>query len=124
MRVSSVRARVVLALVVLLLPLLLLYQLAGMDHRLSRTSWSGLARYLIGDYRGAAIAYRVDLAKAVASRRADLDPAWAAFVEGRLADATARAEEQIAGGAPTEGLLTLAEIALSRSEPRRALGLV
>ena len=48
MRFSGVRARFVLALLLLLAPLLLLYQLAGMDARLLPPSSFGLLLHLHG----------------------------------------------------------------------------
>jgi len=57
MRRLSLRARIVVALVVMAVPLLLLHRIAGMDSRFIPGSWAeagGLVRYLTGDYRGAA----------------------------------------------------------------------
>jgi len=127
MRFSSFRVRIVLALLVMLAPLLLLHQLSGMDGRFLPRSWSGLeglTRYLAGDYRGAAAAYRASLKKLIASKGDHVDPAWAALVEGRLADAQARAEEQLKRGSSTDALLTLGEVALGRNEPQRVLEIV
>jgi len=121
---SSARARFVLVLLLLLLPVLLLYQLAGMDARLMPPSSFGLAgliRYLAGDYRGAAASYRAHLRTTVAAQRAHLEPGWVALLEDRLADAHARSEEQLARGPSTDALLTLTEVALRRNEPQRAL---
>jgi superkiller protein 3 len=124
MRLPGARVRVVLALLVILLQVLFLYRLSGLDLRFVPQSWSsvgGLARYLVGDYRGAALAYRAHLKAVAVAQREHIDPVWAAVLEGRWADAESGAEAQLAREWSADALLTLGEVALARNEPKRAL---
>src|SRR6266581_8185637 len=124
MRWSGLRARIVLTSLLMLGPLLLLSQLSGMDSRFFQRSWSGaqgLVRYLAGDYRGAAHAYRTHLKGLVAAEREHIDLVSAALLEGRLADARFRAEEQLQRGFSPDALLTMAEVTLAENEPGRTL---
>jgi tetratricopeptide (TPR) repeat protein len=87
---------------------------------------AGLARYLVGDYAGAARAYREDLRRSARSgERAEADPALAALIKGDLGGAAALAREAAARDpAAVAARLTLAEIALQRGEPGAALDLL
>jgi len=124
MRRFSLRAQIAVALVVMAVPLLFLYRMSGMDGRFTPRSWAeteGLIRYLAGDYRGAARAYRARLKQLVAERREHIDPAYAALLEARFADARSHAERQLAGEFSADAALTLAEVALAGNEPDQAL---
>jgi tetratricopeptide (TPR) repeat protein len=111
---------------VALLALLLLGSPVEMDGRffhLSGPGLAGLARYLLGDYTGAARAYREDLRRAARSgERAAADPALAALLKGDLDGAGALARA-VAARDPTAlpARLTLAEVALQRGQPDAAL---
>ena len=124
MRRLSLWAQIAVALVVMAVPLLFLYRMSGMDGRFTPRSWAeteGLVRYLAGDYRGAARAYRARLKQIVAERRERIDPAYAALLEGRFADARSHAERQLAAEFSTGAALTLAEVALAGNESDQAL---
>jgi tetratricopeptide (TPR) repeat protein len=127
MRFADHRARLVLALLAMLGPVLVYHQLGGMDERLHPRSWrttEAFARYMAGDYRGAAYAYRADLQDRVAIHREHVDPLFAALLEGRPADARSRAEEQLSRGFSADALLTLGELALADGQPQAALDTV
>jgi tetratricopeptide (TPR) repeat protein len=91
--------------------------------RFSSAGIEGLARYLIGDYAGAARAYREDLRRAARSgERVVADPALAALIKGDLDGAAAHARATAARDpGALLARLTLAEIALQRGQPDEAL---
>ena len=111
---------------VALLALLLFGSPVDLDPILLRASpagLEGLARYLVGDYAGAARAYREDLRRAARSGEhvAD-DPALAALLKGNLDEAAALARGAAARDpADLPARLTLAEVALQRGQPDAAL---
>ena len=91
--------------------------------RSSSAGIEGLARYLVGDYAGAARAYREDLRRAARSgERVVADPALATLIKGDLdgADALAR-REAARDPVALPARLTLAEVALQRGQPEAAL---
>jgi tetratricopeptide (TPR) repeat protein len=116
-----------LALVGVLLVLLVGHRLWRLDERFLRWSASGLtalARYLAGDYAGAARGYRSDLRHRVARHPDQVDPAWGALVAGDLAEARRRAQAQLQPGAVgpvIQARLTLGEVALAEGAPSEAL---
>lgn len=108
-----------------LLIVLLAYRPWRLDERFLRFSapgLMGLARYLAGDYAGAARAYRSDLRLRMEGHPDRFGPAWRALVAGDLAEAkrAAQAEASTMGPA-TQALLTLGEIALAEGAPAEAL---
>ncbi len=90
--------------------------------RVSRYGVEGLLRYLMGDYRGAARAYRADLRRAAeAGESGVVDAALRSLMAGDLTRAEAEAKRVLAADARSvSARLTMAEIALQRDEPREA----
>lgn len=125
MRRLSLRTQVLVAVGLVVLASLAAQQLVRMDRRFFAWSWSGvtgLGRYLLGDYAGAARAYRVHVAAVVRAHPDRFDSAWVAYVTGDLARAKQLAQERLAGSrAPRDALLTLGEIALAEGQPKEAL---
>lgn len=124
MRFTNHRTRLLLILLLMLVPVLASWQLTGMDSRLHPRSWQStvaFVRYMVGDYGGAARAYRADLRERVAIYREHVDPLFAALLEGRTTDARSRAEAQLSTGFSTDALLTVGELALADGQPQAAL---
>jgi tetratricopeptide (TPR) repeat protein len=124
MRRLSLRAQIAVALLVMAVPLLLLHRISEMDGRFVPRSWAeaeGFVRYLSGDYRGAARAYRARLKQLVADKREHIDLASAALLEDRFGDARSHAERQLAKEFSPDAALTLAEVHLAMNEPAQAL---
>jgi len=96
--------------------LFLLRYAASLSPRLrpvSRHGIDGLARYVAGDYGGAAAAYRADLEASSADVPLDLDDDELAFLQGHADRARELASRTLARTPDATGpLLTLAEIAL------------
>jgi len=118
-------ALLVLALAGILLVLLLAHRPWRLDERLVRLSAPGLkalALYLIGDYAGAAHAYRSDLRLRMERSPDRFDPAWRALVVGDLVEARGLAQVQASAmGQATQARLTMGEIALAEGTPAGAL---
>lgn len=101
--------------------------LTRMDGRFFVPSWPGaraLAHYFVGDYRGAARFYRIDLARRMSTVSADEAWSWTTMASGDLERAAAEARTE-ARRAPDEPafVLTLAEIALLAGDPPKAIEL-
>jgi tetratricopeptide (TPR) repeat protein len=119
------RTLIVVGLIVLA-SLFALRHLARMDPAFFRRTipaTRALAHYLVGDYRGAAHFYRVDLARWAATVPAEHAWSWTMMVRGDLEGAAAQAKAEL-GQSPEHPapLLTLAEIALARGELAEAVG--
>jgi predicted Zn-dependent protease len=97
-----------------------------LDRRLVRPSrlgaW-GLVRYLLGDYAGAARAYREDLRRSAQSGEVSgTDDSETALLQGDLTAAESGARAAlVADPTNVSARLTLAEVALQRGDPRAAL---
>jgi tetratricopeptide (TPR) repeat protein len=121
----SLRARVGIAVVALVLGWFLVRQVLQMDGRFfafSGTGLKGLALYMAGNYDGAARAYRAHVAGLVRQHRDNVDPAWAALVTGDFQTAKRLSLQQVeARSAPRYPLLTLGEVALAENDAPRAL---
>ena len=91
-------------------------------YRRSLPGAHGLVRYLVGDYAGAARAYRRDLGWSAPSADGEGDPAQTALITGDLVAAAASAQEVLGRDpANVSARLTLAEVALQRASPQEAL---
>ena len=90
----------------------------------SAPGFKGLVLYFVGDYEGAARAYRAHLRAAIAARKERIDPAWAAFVSGDLTSARSIARARLERSEDAEALLTLAEVELADGRPAETLTLV
>lgn len=123
----SRRGRIILALALVLVWISARQRISQMDERFFQPSVSGimgLALYSVGDYSGAAQAYRAHLQKLYQGERTAADPGWDALLRKDLpaAEEISRKalEEDPAAIAP---LLTLGEIALEQDAPDQALGI-
>jgi len=126
---------VILALILVFLWVFIQHRLFQIDGRFFQPSFSGikgLALYEIGDYRGAAKAYRAHFREANAYRsnfqevyqaeRAPEDPAWEAFLQGDLQTARENSEKALKKNSSAIGpLLNLGEIALEEGAQDQAL---
>lgn len=109
-----------------------LFQIDGRFFQLSFSGIKGLALYEVGDYSGAAKAYRAHFREANAYRsnfqevyqaeRAAEDPAWEAFLQGDLQTARENSEKALEKNPSAIGpLLNLGEIALEEGVQDQAL---
>lgn len=126
---ASMRGLVLAGILGGVLALLLFGLPIDMDPIFFRASFpavKGLVLYLVGNYRGAAGAYREDFRQRVLSGDWQLaDPAMAALVAGDLTTAEARARDAVRRDPrAVEARLTLAEVALLRGQERDALVLL
>jgi tetratricopeptide (TPR) repeat protein len=104
---------------------IVLEQIGRIDQRFfgqSPPAAHALARYLAGDYAGAARLYREDLRRRATAAASEPAMTWDAFVSGDLDQAEVQARRE-SSTAPTdpEPVLTLAEIALARRDSATAL---
>jgi tetratricopeptide (TPR) repeat protein len=117
--------RVALVIAALLLGLWLRHQLVRMDALFFHFSWSGaqgLARYLAGDYGGAARAYRAHLRDRYTHHATTGDPTWDAVLRGDQAAAERAASAAIqADRGDVAAWLTLADVALERGQHAAAV---
>jgi tetratricopeptide (TPR) repeat protein len=114
------------AIAVAVLSLFLFGSPVDLDPRLYRVSVRGLgalARYMVGDYAGAARAYREELRRTARSwERVEADAGLQALIRGDLDKAEALAKVAIAQAPGAQSArLTLAEVALQRGQPDVAL---
>jgi len=91
-------------------------------HPLSANGAKGFVLYLVGDYVGAAAAYRAHY-RAVAGETPGGDPMWKALLAGDISTAKRLAQAAAASPYPRNAWLTLAEIALLEQRPGEALRL-
>jgi len=89
-------------------------------HPASANGAKGLLRYLVGDYVGAAAAYRAHH-QAVARETGDANSMWHALLARDLATAKRLAQAAVGRGYSRDAWLTLAEIALWDDQPAEAL---
>ncbi len=123
----SRRGRVILAVAILVLWVLVRQQISQMDERFFQPSLSGtkgLAFYMVGDYTGAARAYRAHFRELYQKERTAADPGWDALLRGDLQAAEEISRKALEKDASAIGpLLTLGEIALEKDAPDQALGI-
>ena len=119
------RGKIILACAVMLVWFLARQQLSQMDDTFFQPSVSGmkgLSLYLIGDYSGAAKAYRAHLQKAYQAGRTTGDPTWDAILRGDLGKAKEFSQRTLAND-PEDlaALLDAEEIALEENDLPAAL---
>src|ERR1700682_6205786 len=131
----KVNRHIVLVLLLVFLWIFIQHRVFQIDGRFFQPSFSGikgLLFYEMGDYSGAAKAYRAHLREAKAYRsnfqevyqaeRAPEDPAWEAFLQGDLQAARENSEKVLEKNPSAIGpLLNLGEIALEDGHPDQAL---
>lgn len=121
------RRKLFIVVMLFVLALVVRGQLRGMDGRWFQPSLAGaqgLARYLLGDYSGAARAYRLHFQQLCEGYRAASDSAWHALVCGDLRMARQKAQEELKRDlSSTHTLLTLGEVALAEKNFDPALEL-
>jgi tetratricopeptide (TPR) repeat protein len=100
------------------------YQLAHMGSEFFQDSWAGkqaLGLYLLGDYNGAARAYRAHFADLPPLNKRENESGQDAILRGDLKTAKAKASEALAQNPGNEeALLDLAEVALLEGDARHA----
>lgn len=82
----------------------------------------GLAFYIMGNYRGAADAYRTHLMEAYTTERTASDPGWNALLKGNLQEAEEISQKKLERDPDAfVPLLNLGEIALEKGAPDQAI---
>lgn len=119
------RERIVLALLTVVLWIAVRHQIARMDGRFFQPSLSGvkgLVLYMMGDYSGAADAYRAHFQEAYRTERTAADPGHDALLRGDL-ETAAQLSRNTLERDPTaiDPLLNLGEIALAKNANDEAL---
>jgi len=123
----SRRARIILAVGIVLLWILVRQQISRMDERFFQPSFpgiKGLALYAIGNYSGAAKAYREHFQELYQTEKTATDPGWDALLRGDFQGAEEIAKKALEKD-PTAiaPLLTLGEIALEKGAFQEALSI-
>jgi tetratricopeptide (TPR) repeat protein len=92
------RANIILLVALVLLVLMVRQQIRQMDERFFQPSLSGikgLALYMVGDYNGAAKAYRAHFQETYQTERTADDPAWDALLRGDLQETETISRKQL-----------------------------
>ncbi len=122
----SRRGQMTLAVVFVLLWIVARQQISQMDTRFFQPSLpgiKGLMLYMIGDYNGAAKAYRAHFQELYRTERTAGDPAWDALIRGDLQTAEEISKKAIEKDPMAiDPLLNLGEIALENGKLDQALG--
>jgi tetratricopeptide (TPR) repeat protein len=101
------------------------HRISEMDERFFQPSLlgvKGLALYALGDYGGAADAYRAHFQEVYQTDRASHDPAWDSLLQGDLKTAKEISEKSLEEDSTSTGqLLNLGEISLEENDPDQAV---